>query len=231
MQTLLRDSVRFFSTHLTDIALIILPFSISVELLDLGIRQFFNEENSSHTVLMAPTVVGLLVTPVYAAALVFFMASTIAGKRLEIRACWRLGVRYWYPFLVLYLLIGLAVTVGFVLLIVPGLIAVGRLAFAEFELLLEGRSPDQALRTSWTLTKPYMWTVLGGYLVLVVVLYTPYYLLVTVLSIDSTWIWSITSVVYSVLGALFPIFAFRVYYEAKGRSGGGLEPAPGGGTG
>jgi uncharacterized membrane protein len=59
------------------------------------------------------------------------------------------------------LLYGLAVTVGLVLLVVPGLVAMVRLSFTPYIIVDRELDPLDALRASWAATGGYAWSLFG----------------------------------------------------------------------
>jgi hypothetical protein len=65
------------------------------------------------------------------------------------------GVRLWDK-LLLVNLVSLGLTlVGFMALIIPGLIAYARLALAEFRIVIDGDNPRDALKNSFEMTRPF----------------------------------------------------------------------------
>jgi hypothetical protein len=113
------------------------------------------------------------------------------------------------------------------LFLVPGLIALGRFAFADFDLLLNKHNPADAMRTSWEATRPYFWLILSGYLVIFAAVIAPYFFLVFVLEdlIKDLGIFEVVlDTLYAVLSTLLTIFRFRVYDLAKQRRNLGLRP-------
>jgi uncharacterized membrane protein len=63
----------------------------------------------------------------------------------------------------------LIVIVGFVLLVIPGIILSVRLAFVPFLVVDEGRGPVEAIMESWNRTSGYGWTLFGAALLAIVV--------------------------------------------------------------
>ena len=115
---------------------------------------------------------------------------------------------------------------GFLLLIIPGIILIGRYSFAEFDLLLNNRSPLDAMGRSMDATKKYIGTILGGYLVITIIIYGPYYLVVALLEqmgLELGVLDNLLDIIYSVLGVIYTIFAFRVYHLAKEQRYNGLK--------
>jgi len=114
----------------------------------------------------------------------------------------------------LSLLLGVVTGLGFVLFMVPGVIALVRFSFAEFDLLLKGKSPVDALRLSWEATRPHFWLILGGYLVIFAAFYVPYFGLIFVLGdlkVELGIFEVLLDTLYAVLSVLFTIFRYRVY--------------------
>ena len=64
-------------------------------------------------------------------------------------------------FLITYVVYGVAVAVGFVLLIVPGIILHLRLQFAPYFLLDQKCGPIEALQKSWNATRGSAWSLFG----------------------------------------------------------------------
>lgn len=66
-------------------------------------------------------------------------------------------------------LLEIVVAVGFVLLIVPGIVLAVRLAFVPFLVVDEGLGAIQALQESWRRTSGYSWTLFGAALLAIVI--------------------------------------------------------------
>ena len=137
------------------------------------------------------------------AAYLYFQLRSIGGIAPRIIECYRIGNRYILRLIGLYIFIVLAVGIGLLLLVVPGLIAIRRYCLAPYFLMDEGLGIRQAMQHSAAATKPkpvrrHVWSTL---LLVVVVLATgllatkyasPYGIVVTVLA----------SIVYPLLMAL-----------------------------
>jgi hypothetical protein len=229
LQGLLLDSFRFFRNHLFTILLIIVPVVFPIELFRTYYAESLLGQEANLGSDLPVLLVGLLAYPIYAGGIIFFIASQISGNRLNARSCWLLGLKYWWPFLLLSLLLGVATGLGFVLFLVPGVIVLVRFSFAEFDLLLKGESPPEALRRSWNETRPYFLLILGGYLVIFAAVYVPYFGLIFVLDdleVDLGIFRVLLDTLYAVLSVLLTIFRFRVYDFVNERRNLGLRPEP-----
>jgi hypothetical protein len=72
----------------------------------------------------------------------------------------------------LNLLSGLAILVGFLLLIVPGIYLAARWAAADAALLSEGEGISAALGKSWEVTASHIWPIVGALLVVYVPIFS-----------------------------------------------------------
>lgn len=218
LKKLLTDSWSFFKSHAVAISIIILPIVVPIDVFTALYQYFLTSEEYVLSEQIVPTVIGFIAYPIYTVGVIFYIASIISGETLGTKTLWKLGAKYWLPYLVLSILVGLAVMFGFVLLIIPGIIFAIRYAFSEFDLLLNQSKPLDAMRNSWDATKEYMWVIFGGYVVITLVFYVPYYLVSSLFeesSISYLMLDTASSIVYSVLGVLYTIFAFRVYEFSK----------------
>lgn len=216
--TLLSDSFIFFRNHFSAIAAIILPIIIPFELFAVLYQHVIASDGFALADQLILLVLGLMIYPVYAGGLVFFMVSVLKREPIDNNTAWRLAWANWSRYLLVTVMVGVAVMLGLSLLIVPGIILGARFAFSEFELLLGGKGPLNAISSSWQLTREYMWYLAGGFILFTVALYTPYILLEYISSPDSPLYWttsSVLNVLVALFGALYAIFAFRIYDLVK----------------
>lgn len=214
----LTDSWSFFKSHAIAISIIILPIVVPIDVLTALYQYFLASEEVQFTEQLVPMIIGFIAYPIYAVGIVFYISSVISGERIDTKTSWRLGAKFWLPYVIMSVFVGVAVALGLILLVIPGIIFAVRYAFSEFDLLLNQSKPLDAMKHSWDLTKEYMWVILGGYVVITLVLYVPYYLIASLFDESSVFYWvlvTVLNIVYSVLGVLYTIFAFRVYEFAK----------------
>lgn len=169
-----------------------------------------------------PAVVYLLVYPVFGAAIVFFMASVVHGRAITTGQAWMLGIKHWPSYFLLTVALVVAIGIGFAAFILPGLFLAARLAFSEFEVLLNKNNPLDSLKISWSSSRKYFWVLLSGGLIITFVIYGPYYLIIFLLNetgLHSDIFDSVLSIIESVLTVLYTIYAFRVYDFATQRDG------------
>ncbi|MDX1610855.1 MAG: YciC family protein [Candidatus Thermoplasmatota archaeon] len=114
-------------------------------------------------------------------------------------------------------LMSLAIGIGFVLLVVPGVILAVRLAFTPFILVDQHAGPVEALKASWEATRGYGWSIFGLMLSSLGILFVG--LLLLGIGVIPAWMW--------VVGA------FAAYYHdvvdrppAPATSGAATTPHP-----
>ena len=214
------DTWSFFKNHIVALSLIILPIVAPVEILTTLYHSFFTSASDEFNLAqqLIPMTVGFIAYPIYAAGVVFYIASVISGERIDTMTSWSLAASNWLPYVIMSLFIGFAVALGIILLIIPGIVFAVRFSFSEFDLLLNKSKPIDAMQNSWDLTKEYMWVLLGGFVIITILIYGPYFILVSFndkLIGENQLLDTLFLIAYSVLGVLYKIFAFRVYEFAK----------------
>ncbi len=214
LKTMLLDGLRLFKSFASGIALIVLPIFIPVELFDAFYTARYIGADPDLAQYLPPMILRFMAHAFYKGALIFYLASLLSGKAIDAKTAWALGIRYWPRLMLLSLLVWITLTAGFVVMIVPGIYLIGRLAFAEFELLLNQRDPLEAMKASWAGTGPYVWLILAGYLIISIGLYGPYYIPAALLNMtesDMGVTMHVINIVYSFLSVIYTLFAFRVY--------------------
>lgn len=213
----LKDSWFFFKNHAIAISIIVLPIVVPIEIIS-ALYQNVVASDSALSKELIPVFIGLLVNPVYSVAIIFYMVSAISSEKVDTKTLWKMGVKFWLPFLFLSVIMGTAILFGLVLLLVPGILLAVRYSFADFDLLLNKNTPLDAMKNSWNLSREYMWVILGGLTIISIALYVPHYLVSSLFedsSMASKIFTSATNIIYAVLNVIYTIFTFRIYELAK----------------
>lgn len=103
----------------------------------------------------------LIVGPFLVAAITRAAADVYLGEPVGIAKTYGFALRRIHSILWITILTVLATLLGFVLLIIPGVIAFVRFAFAPPVLVVEGRRGTGAMGRSWRLAKGHFWRILG----------------------------------------------------------------------
>jgi hypothetical protein len=100
-------------------------------------------------------------------ALMYMLREENVGKGVKemlLSVMDKMGSYYWIAFLN-----GFIVLIGFILFIVPGIIFLIRLSFAQYAFVFENARGLKALKYSQELTRGYWWAILGRVLILFVI--------------------------------------------------------------
>lgn len=213
IKTFLFDTWSFFRANFVAICLIMVPFTIPLEIFSHFYYQNLVQDETELASFL-PAVVYALVYPIFGAAVVFYIASVINDRDLTASQAWALGIQHWPSYFALTVILMISIGFGFALFVLPGLFLAARFAFSEFDLLLDNQGPLQSLKSSWESSREYFWILLGGGLVITLVIYAPYLLLVSALNQAGLYadiLDPIVGIIESVLMVLYTIYAFRVY--------------------
>lgn len=138
----------------------------------------------------------------------------------------RVTINRLFPFIGLSFLVGLAVGIGFVLLIVPGVIIGLGLSFAAVAFWAEGSGATESMRRSWKLAQGRRWPILGVWLV-AFVSYTVISVFITgptlvAFFVDSTEVFLLldnvgSALVSALIAPLSSCLLTATYYDARVR--------------
>ncbi|WP_020683568.1 YciC family protein [Marinobacterium rhizophilum] len=218
----IRQSLFFFRRHLGTIARIQLPFIIGLNLLGLLLDSGFEaNSNQMHTGTGLLMLLNLTLLPLYWGATILFLQSAVDSRPLSAFQAVALSLKYWRRLLITYLLSGFAVTLGLMLLIVPGIYAGVRLVFADYICVLEDRKPVASLRQSWAESEVYFGLLLKGLLLIFGALFlieAPLLYLAETAGISTPPVDAFLSVVFDLMGTLVTVYGFRIYSLMRSES-------------
>ncbi|TVQ67266.1 MAG: hypothetical protein EA373_12735 [Oceanospirillales bacterium] len=206
----LRQSLFFFRQHFVTLAAIQLPFLALIGVLGFIMQGNMAEgevEGAGGFLLLGLLQLGLL--PLYWGATIFYMQSVLDGKPLSPMNAISLGLTSWGRLLVTYILNGLAVMLGLIALIVPGIVVGVRLAFADYICVLENKSATESIKQSWSQTQPYFWMMLQGFILIFLSLFLLEMLIQQI--IGSNVVGMLLSLVVDFCGVMLTVFGFRVF--------------------
>ncbi|MBW2410716.1 MAG: hypothetical protein JRF72_13025 [Deltaproteobacteria bacterium] len=160
LKPILFDSYIFYLRNFRQIASLCLPFL----LIDASLKLLFTRSQDFQSLYWVSYVA---IYPIYTAALILLMAKSANQEHSDNLGLIAASLKLWWPFYlltVIQLALGL---VGFFLFIIPGLLVLARLSFAEFYLILNGLTPWEAIRQSIESTKRYFWYLMGFFAIII----------------------------------------------------------------
>ena len=149
------DSYRFWSGNFSQITSLCLPFIFASVLLGHVLERSW--EGSWIIGAYLPLFVEVLVYPVYAGALILYIASRTKGKSPGNVEVLTAALSIWFPLFVLTAIWTTLFLGGLLLLVLPGIWILVRLAFSQFLIVLTNATPIEAIRQSVGLTRNQFW--------------------------------------------------------------------------
>jgi hypothetical protein len=107
------------------------------------------------------TLIAVLISAVLQAAILRAAAQATIGDPVDVEASYRYGFKRLWSVILVSILVGLVVAVGFILLVIPGIIFLVFLSVAIPVLIVEGRRGTEAMGRSWNLVKGNFWHAFG----------------------------------------------------------------------
>ena len=110
--------------------------------------------------LLIAAAIGVIIWAILQAAILRGAAQATIGDPVDVEASYRWGLSRFGSVLLVAVLVGIVVGVGFILLIIPGLIFLVFLSVSEPALIVENRRGTEALKRSWNLVRGHFWHAL-----------------------------------------------------------------------
>ena len=171
-------SLRTFGrAPVTFIALVLLPLIVSVIQIGLRLMTVFasgqpdlKAQPSTGLVIagLVLTILQYVVQIVSQGATIHIAARLLAGDRFTWSNAIGVGFRRFFPLIGAAILVTLSIFVGFLLLIVPGIILSLVLVLAVPACIVERLGPIQSMKRSAFLTRSNRWRILAAFLVMIV---------------------------------------------------------------
>ena len=153
--TVIRDSLYFFQRNLSQIVMLCLPLVILEAVLQHIVDNAVGPDASPGYGL----IVGLLLYPVYTAALILFLDARSRGESPRNRDLLATALNLWPRFALLSAISTLLIVLGLSIFFIPGIFLTVVLAFSEYRLVLRGDAPLAAMKSSFTLTRGHFWRI------------------------------------------------------------------------
>ena len=112
-------------------------------------------------VLLITLAIGIIITSALQAAIIRAAAQTTVGDPVDVNESYRFGFAHFGSVFGASLLVGIVVAIGFILLVVPGIIFVTMLSVTIPVLVIERKGITASMSRSWELAKGHFWHVLG----------------------------------------------------------------------
>ncbi|EJM51934.1 MULTISPECIES: YciC family protein [Pseudomonas] len=152
----LRDSLYFFKRNLSQIVQLCLP----LVMLEALLQQVVDHSTEPDSFPGISVIVGLLVYPLYTAALILFLDARSRGESPRNRDLLAMAASLWPRFALLTALNTVLILLGLSLYFLPGIYLMVTLAFGEYLLVLRGLAPLAAMKESLRMTQGHFLRIL-----------------------------------------------------------------------
>ena len=113
--------------------------------------------------------IGVIIWAILQAAMLRGAAQATIGDPVDVEASYRWGLSRFGSVLLVAFLVGIVVGVGFLLLVIPGIIFLVFLSVSEPALIVENRRGTEAMSRSWNLVRGHFWHALVVILVAAII--------------------------------------------------------------
>ncbi|WP_432697482.1 YciC family protein [Marinobacterium sp. YM272] len=208
----LRQTLFFFRQHLLTLAAIQLPFLLLLALLNYALIGNLVDTGDPEIQMNAAlaSLARLVFLPFYLGGTIIYLQSVIDNQPVHPLTAILSAAGSWGRLLLTYILNAIAISVGFMLLIVPGVYVGVRFAVADYACVLERKGPIEALRGSWNGTSEHFWLLLQGLALLMGLLFLTNVLISQAFGAQPL-LSTLFSVIIDFLGVLVTIYGFRIY--------------------
>ncbi len=212
----LKQSYYFFRSNFSNLLSIQLPFIAVLMLVQHTVIGTIEEGANLQNDLFLLTAMDLLFVPIYLGATIFYMQSIVDSRAITTLQAWGWGLQNWGRLFFTFLLSALAISMGLMLLVVPGLYIAVRLGLANQVCLLERKSPIEAMKLSWAGTADLFWTLAKGLTIIYGLLFVGELLLAPVVQ-GNAILGFAGSAALDFLNVFGAIYTFRIYRAWRDR--------------
>jgi hypothetical protein len=166
---------RYWKPLITIVAIVVIPLTLVQYLIGDLVSNNVTTTSSGDVVvsdnggaLVSAAVLGLLslvIQQILIGAIAWAVATALVGREPDVADSYRYGYRHLWSILLVSILFALAVFVGLLALVIPGIIIAVRLSVSIPALVVEGKRGTEALGRSWNLVRGYSWSVFGCFIV------------------------------------------------------------------
>lgn len=212
------DALKFYQKDFISISLISLPFFLPSALMDEYSYLLLDFSFNAFVVTYLPTIIDHLLYPIALGALITLFTSRINNYELSYFECIKSGIINWPKLFIATIIAEVLITVGFLLLIIPGIILVALLGFYDFFIVLENNGIILSIKNSANLSKNHLVEIIGSYLLLFAPIIWFHYLFYGPLSEifgNNEFVSIVIDVFLSILNIVIIVLFFRLYCYFK----------------
>jgi len=158
--------------------------------------------------------IGVAIVGIIAEAAIIYSVVT-EGREVSITEAYRKGASLFWSFLLVQIITGLIVGLGFIALVIPGIYLAVRYSFSAFVLVDEGKKGMEALSRSRDLVKGRWFEVFIRFVFVIVLSLIPFAIFFVIDS-SSTFGQILQNLLSLILAPLWILYVYNVYKALKG---------------
>lgn len=214
MSQILSDVFFFYRKNIGSLLAYIIPVSLIITVLSFFIANSFTSSTDELERIKILVIVNFIFNPIYLAGLIFLLSSLSNNRSISLSQSLGLGLYKWLALFTVSVFYGLLTGIGIFMFIVPGIWIFLRLILAPFLVVLNGRSPVDAISESFRLTEKEFWNIAGTTTLIFLSIILLQQSLISLLP-ETTADMTIAAIFVSVLGdilwSILTILWFRYY--------------------
>lgn len=210
----LSESLRFWWRYLGALLLVTLPFSIAGEAIQWVLGPVMIDADDGPALNAVTLLPFLALKPLAEGALIGQLAAIQGGQPRSLAECLWFSIRVAPVLFPIYLLLALAVGMGWMILVLPGIWIYARCCMAPLHAALENTGVSDSFRTAWHRSNALQWEMFGALCLMAVMIIlgaTTVTALLEALLGDTSWSRVLASVLAGILSALINVLVFRYY--------------------
>ena len=122
--------------------------------------------------------------------------KAVRREKIEIKDMFSVFERNYWNAVIAGVVMMIIIVIGFLMLIVPGIIFACRLAFVPYLIIDEKMEAMEALKASWAMTKGHGWTIFGMAMLAVLIVIAGLIVLIFGVIISAMWISAAFAILY-----------------------------------
>ena len=210
----IQESLRFWWQNLPALLLVTVPFAIAGELVQWGVGPALYMDEDALRIGHLSALLLMLLRPFSEGAVMAQLVAIQNGRARGLGDCLLFCLRAAPVLLLTYLLLGIAVYAGMLLLIFPGVWLYARLCQAPFIAVLENVTPVQALQASFQRSQQDQWQImLAVVMVFMLILLVSNTLAIVLIALlgENQGSGLLVSIGTTLISSLMSVIVFRYY--------------------
>ena len=210
----LGETFSFFRAYARDIASFLLYATFPVIIIENFLSYYAAVYDFSPQIKTLPILIHFMYQPIYTGGLIFMVSRLVSGESWSVKESLFVGLGCWLNLLVVNVISSAMIVLGLFAFIVPGLFIFSRLSLAEFSVVLESRSPIDALTYSSKITRQFTWQIIGSVVLLSALLIGVKILIniiIATFSLKHLFVFMVSELIIIILWSNLTILLFRYY--------------------